>query len=87
MYIFTAVYALHMSYSLWLVGCCVEQSDGCGKERSAVALLPALRIPQSGAEGAAQGLQSAVVKRNKTFFFFSPLICFFVNIQLVCQRL
>lgn len=31
------------------------QSDSCGEERPAVVLLPALRMPQSSAEGAAQG--------------------------------
>lgn len=45
---------------VWCLGRCVEQSDGCGEKRPAVALLPALRMPQSGAEGAPQGLHSGV---------------------------
>ena len=44
---------------VWL-GWCVKQSDGCGEERPALALLPALSRPQSRAGGAAEGLYSVV---------------------------
>ena len=42
------------------VGCCLLHSGGCGEERPAVALLPALRMPQSSAKGAVQSLHSGV---------------------------
>lgn len=49
-----------MSSPVWWLGRCVEHSHGCGEERHTVAVLPALRKPQSGAEGAAQVLHSVV---------------------------
>lgn len=38
----------------------MKQSDGCGEERPAVPLLPALRLCKSRAEGAASGLHRVV---------------------------